>query len=103
MPWAPPRIPSLATGAGQGSARRDAVADAVQASVAGFFGALLPLGFSVAFPVFPWLPLLLAIGMLTLLGLAIGRRLGGNPGLWAVVLAAAGVILTVIGAALNIA
>jgi putative Mn2+ efflux pump MntP len=83
--------------------RGDAVADAVQASVANFCGALLPPGFSVAFPAFPWLPLLLAIGILTFLGLVIGRRLGGNPGLWAVALAAAGIILIVIGAALNIA
>lgn len=85
MPWARPRIPSLTTGAG--------------------FGLALPvaLGFSVASPAFPWLQLLLAIGMLTVLGLVIGRRFGGNPVLWAVALAAAGIILIVMGAVLNIA
>jgi len=85
------------------AARRDAVAYAVQASLASFSGALLPLGVAVAFPAFPWLPLLLAVGMLTILGLVIGRRLRGNPGLWAAALAAAGIALIVIGAALNIA
>jgi len=85
------------------AARRDAVADAVQACAASFSGALLPLGVAVAFPAFPWLPLLLAEGMLTFLGLVIGRRLRGNPGLWAAALALAGIILIAIGAALNIA
>jgi hypothetical protein len=41
--------------------------------------------------------------MLTFLGLVTGRRLRGNPGLWAAALAVAGIILTGIGAALNIA
>lgn len=85
------------------AARRDAAADAVQASLASFSGALLPLGAAVAFPALPWLPILLAVGMLTSLGLVIGRRLRGNPGLWAAALAVAGIALTVIGSALNIA
>ena len=85
------------------AARRDAIADAVQASVASFSCALLPLGVAAALPAFPWLPLVLAVGMLTLLGLVIGRRLGGNPGLWAAALAVAGIILIGVGAALNIA
>ena len=85
------------------AARRDAVADAVQACAASFSGALLPLGVAVAFPALPWPPLLLAEGMLTFLGLVIGRRLRGNPGLWAAALALAGIILIAIGAALNIA
>jgi len=33
----------------------------------------------------------------------VGHRLGGNPGLWAATLAAAGIILTGVGAMLNIA
>ncbi len=85
------------------AARRDALADAAQASLASFCGALLPLGIAVAFPGYRWLPLALAVGMLTFLGLVIGHRLGGNPGLWAVALAAAGIILTGVGAVLNIA
>jgi hypothetical protein len=85
------------------AARRDALADAAQASVASFSGALLPLGVAAAFPAYPWLPLALAVGMLTLVGLVIGRRLRGNPGLWAAALAVAGIILIGIGAALNIA
>ena len=85
------------------AARRDAIADAAQASVASFSGALLPLGVAAALPAFPWLPLALAIGMLTFLGAEIGRRLGGNAGLWAAALAVAGIILIGVGAALNIA
>jgi len=41
--------------------------------------------------------------MLTFLGLVIGKRLSANPGRWATALAAAGVILIVVGAALDIA
>jgi hypothetical protein len=85
------------------AARRDALADAAQASVASFSGALLPLGVAAAFPAYPWLPLALAVGMLTFLGLVIGRHLRGNPGLWAAALATAGIILIGVGAALNIA
>jgi len=85
------------------SARLDALADAAQASLASFSGALLPLAVAVAFPRYPWVPLVLAIAMLTFLGLVIGRRLSANPGLWATALAAAGVILIVVGAALDIA
>ena len=85
------------------AARRDAIADAAQASVASYCGALLPLGVAAALPAFRWLPLVLAVGMLTFLGLAVGHRLGGNPGLWAAALAAAGIILIAVGAALDIA
>jgi hypothetical protein len=83
--------------------RRDALADAAQASLACCCGALLPLGIAAAFPAYRWLPLVLAVGMLTLLGLVVGHRLGGNPGLWAAALAATGIILTAVGAMLNIA
>ncbi len=83
--------------------RREAFADAVQASLASFSCALLPLGIAAALPAFRWLPLILAVAMLTLLGMVIGRRLGGNPALWAAALAVAGVILIAVGAALNIA
>jgi VIT1/CCC1 family predicted Fe2+/Mn2+ transporter len=85
------------------SARLDALADAIQASVASFSGALLPLGIAAAFPQAPWLPLVLAIGMLAFLGLTIGRRLSAKPGLWAMTLATAGALLIVVGAALDIA
>jgi Uncharacterized ArCR, COG1888 len=37
------------------AARRDALADAAQASLASFSGALLPLGVAAALPAFPWL------------------------------------------------
>ena len=85
------------------SVRLDAVADAAQASLASFSGALLPLGLAAAFPRYHWLPLALAIAMLAFLGLIIGRQLGAKPGLWAGALAAAGAILIVVGAALDIA
>jgi hypothetical protein len=85
------------------AARLDALADAVQANVASFAGALLPLGIAVAFPRYPWLPVVLAVGILTFLGLAIGRRLGARPGLWAAALAVAGVVLVAAGAVLDIA
>jgi len=85
------------------AARRDALTDAAQASLASYCGALVPLGIAVAFPASTWLSLIVAVGMLTLLGLIVGHRLGGRPGLWAVALAAAGIIVTAVGAVLNIA
>ena len=85
------------------AARRDAITDAAQASVASFSGALLPLVIAAALPAFRWLPIVLAVGMLAALGLVIGRRLGGHSGLWAAALVMAGIILTAAGAALNIA
>ncbi len=83
--------------------RRDAIGDAVQASLASFSCALLPLGIAAAVPAFRWLPLILAVGMLTLLGVVIGRRIAGNPALWAAGLAVAGIALIAMGAVLNIA
>lgn len=71
--------------------------------MASFCGALLPLGIAAASPRSPWLPLVLAIGVLAFLGVMIGKRLGANPGLWAAALAAAGALLIVVGAALDIA
>ncbi len=85
------------------AARRDALAGAAQASLASYCGALLPLGIAVAFPGSPSLALVLAVSMLIFLGLVVGHRLGGNPWLWAAALAAAGIILTGVGAMLNIA
>ncbi len=85
------------------AARFDAFADATQACVASFSGALIPLGIAVAFPRAPWLPLVLAIGMLAVLGLMVGKRLGAKPGLWATAMAATGALLIVVGAVLNIA
>jgi hypothetical protein len=41
--------------------------------------------------------------MLMFLGLIIGRRLSGNPVVWAVALGAAGAVLVVLGAVLDIA
>jgi hypothetical protein len=83
--------------------RLDALADAAQASMASFSGALLPLALAVAFPALGWLPLALALLMLMFLGLIIGRRLSGNPVVWAVALGAAGPVLMVVGAVLDIA
>ena len=71
--------------------------------MASFSGALLSQGVAAALPAFPWLPLVLAVAMLTFLGAEIGLRLGGNAGLWAAALAASGIILIAVGAALNIA
>jgi hypothetical protein len=71
--------------------------------VASFSGALLPLGIAAVSPRSPWLPLVLAIGILAFLGLMIGKRLGANPGLGTAALAAAGALLIVVGAALDIA
>lgn len=66
---------SLATTHLGRSARLDALSDAAQASLASFSGALLPLALAVAFPALGWLPLALALLMLTFLGAVIGRRL----------------------------
>jgi len=75
------------------AARRDAIANAARASVASFSGTLLSLGIAAGLLALPWLPLVLAVGMLTFLGAETGRRLGGNAGLWAAALAVSGIIL----------
>jgi hypothetical protein len=85
------------------AARRNALADAAQASTASFAGALLPLAVAVAFPGHAWLALVIAVGMLALLGVVTARRIQGNAASWAAGLALAGIIIIGIGAELNIA
>ena len=68
-----------------------------------FPGTLLPLGIAAELPALPWLPLVLAVGMQTVLGAETGRRLGGNAGLWATAVAVSRIIVIGVSAALNIA
>jgi len=85
------------------AARRDALADAAQASPASLLRRPSPAGYRRRVSRIPVArPLVLAISMLIFLGLVGGHRLGENPGLWAA-LAAAGIILAGVGAMLNIA
>jgi hypothetical protein len=85
------------------AARWDALMDALHGSVASFLGAGLPLFIAAMLPALTWLSLVIAVGMLALLGALIARQIGGSPLLWAGGLTAAGIILIAVGAELNIA
>jgi VIT1/CCC1 family predicted Fe2+/Mn2+ transporter len=85
------------------AARWNALMDALHGSVASFLGAGLPLFIAALLPALTWLSLVIAVAMLALLGALIARQINANALLWAGGLAAAGIILIVVGAELNIA
>jgi VIT1/CCC1 family predicted Fe2+/Mn2+ transporter len=85
------------------AARRHALTDALHGSVASFLGAYLPLVIATLLPAITWLSLVIAVGMLSLLGALFARQIGANVVLWASGLTAAGIVLVGIGAELNIA
>jgi hypothetical protein len=85
------------------AARWNALMDALHGSVASFLGAGLPLFIAALLPALTWLSLVIAVAMLALLGALIARQINANALLWAGCLAAAGIILIVVGAELNIA
>jgi hypothetical protein len=81
----------------------DAGVDAVVASLASGIGALVPLAIAAGFPNQSWLAVAVAIGMLAVLGGALGHIVRGSPLVWAAVLTLGGAVLTVVGVGLHIA
>jgi len=80
----------------------DAAIKAVVASVCTFAGALLPMlmGALIARP--RWLPMVVSIAALSLLGYFLARTVWGRPWRWVLALGLAGVVLTCLGAKLKI-
>ena len=85
------------------AAQRNALMDALHGSAASFLGAGLPLFIAAMLPAITWVALIIAVGMLTLLGAVIARQINAHALLWAGGLTAAGIILIAVGAELNIA
>ncbi len=91
-----------ATNLGRTVLRESATAASV-ASVASFVGAALPLAFGALLPIPPWLILAIAVALLCILGWAIGSMLSSSRVRWAVGMLLGGILITAIGAVLDIA
>lgn len=83
--------------------RREALADATIGGIASFAGSLVPLLAAGAMPRYSWVAIVIAVGMLAVLGIGLARTVYGRPSVWAVALAVGGVLLTVVGLQLQIA
>jgi len=81
---------------------RDAWLGALIISICSFFGAMLPLMISAILPRPTWLGVAVAIGTLALLGIFLAKAVYGSPARWALVLAIAGALLSLIGVKLEI-
>lgn len=88
----------LASGVLWRSLRQSAIASATSC-----VGALAPLLLAAVIPGPQWIAAAVAIAALAGLGAALGRISLGSPGRWAALMLCGGVIVTIIGAALNIA
>ena len=84
------------------SVLRDAWQGALIISICSFFGAMLPLTISAMLPRPTWLGVAVAISTLALLGIFLAKAVYGSPARWALVLAIAGALLSLIGVKLEI-
>jgi VIT1/CCC1 family predicted Fe2+/Mn2+ transporter len=67
-----------------------------------FLGALLPLILGAVLPGPRWLPVVVSIAALGLLGIGLARAVYGNMIRWSVMLIAVGILLTIAGVKLHI-
>jgi predicted membrane protein (TIGR00267 family) len=67
-----------------------------------FFGVMIPLCFAVLFPKIQWVAIAIALLMLAVLGLLLARLVFGSSLLWIIALLSAGIIVSLIGYALDI-
>jgi predicted membrane protein (TIGR00267 family) len=81
---------------------RDAWRGALITSSCSFFGAMLPLMISAMLPKPTWLGVAVAIGTLALLGIFLAKAVYGSPTRWALILAIAGALLSLVGVKLEI-
>jgi len=79
-----------------------AVTSAVQAAIASFIGALIPLLASLLLPHDPWAVIIATLAMVGLLGAALARIVGGKQVTWFVVSIVAGAVIVALGVKLNI-
>ena len=91
-----------ATRLGRAALLESAAATAV-AAVMSLAGASLPLLLGTLLPTPPWVTLVVTVGCLGALGWAIGATLAARRGLWCAAMVAGGVVVTLLGAMLDIA
>jgi len=91
-----------ATNLGRAVAMESGVATLV-AALASLAGAAVPLLLGALLPVTAWVTLAVTVGLLGVLGWAIGATLAARRALWCLTMVLGGVAVTAIGAALNIA
>jgi len=72
------------------------------ASFCGLMGSAVPLLFGLFLPGSPMLGVAVTVGLLGILGAALARSFFGSPYLWALILMGGGLLLTAIGAKLNL-
>jgi VIT1/CCC1 family predicted Fe2+/Mn2+ transporter len=80
----------------------EAAQAAVVASASSFVGAVAPLLIAGSIPGAPWLGLVVAIALLSMLGVALAASVGGDWRRWAGGLVVAGGLVAVIGSYLNV-
>lgn len=81
---------------------RDAFAAAAVAGIASFAGAALPLVIGAMVPSASWTALVASVMALGLLGLALATHVGGRRSLWATGLVISGIIVTIVGAKVDL-
>lgn len=81
---------------------REALGGAAVASLCGVFGSTVPLAASLIAPQFPLIGVALTIGLLGGLGWVLALSVFGSPPRWSTGLMVGGIVVTVIGARLNI-
>jgi len=81
---------------------RDAWLGALIISICSFFGAMLPLIISAMLPRPTWLGVVVAVSTLALLGIFLAKAVYGSATRWALVLAIAGALLSLVGVKLKI-
>lgn len=72
------------------AALREALVDATIAGIASFVGALVPLLAAGAVPRYSWIAIVIAVGMLAVLGVGLAQTVYGRPSIWGWLLPSAG-------------
>lgn len=93
----------LATSALGRDVLRESIRGTAVASIGSFAGAMLPLAVGTAFGAISWLTIAVALIVLGLFGIIVGRLTHGDPVYWAAALVITGVVLSGIGSLLHIA
>jgi VIT1/CCC1 family predicted Fe2+/Mn2+ transporter len=81
---------------------RESVRGAVVASCCALIGSTLPLAVGLLVPQVPVFGLILSVVLLGVLGWVLGTSVFGSPVVWAVALVVGGIVVTLIGAQLDI-
>ena len=82
---------------------REAGWEATAGGIASFLGCFVPLAVAWVFPNHGWVGILIALAMLAVLGVVLADLIQGRKLVWSLLLAASGVVLTMVGLWLKIA